>query len=211
MYWKFLRAGAVSPFTGFRWTATGRTWVTAEDVTACATGIHACRSGDLPYWLSDELWAIELHEPVVETEGKIAAARARLLDPVERWTAETARALAEECVLRTAVHAAAELRAAGFDDYAGRLADQQLEGLALVVQDIMQELPDREGRKAAKLCGYAYDAVQLVSAYPVATIAYIAARAANNRSGPANTDYYTIEREWQARWLVNTLGLDAAS
>jgi hypothetical protein len=210
VYWKFLRAGAVSPFTGFRWSATGRTWVTAEHVTACATGIHACRSGDLPHWLSDELWAIELHEPVVETEHKVVATRARLLDQVEPWTAKTARALAEECVHRTAVHAAAELRAAGFGEYADRLAEQQLAGLAPAVQDIMQKLPDREGRRPAKLCGYVDDAVQLLSDYPVATIAYIAARAANNRSGPADTDYYSIEREWQAQWLVNTLGLDPA-
>jgi hypothetical protein len=207
MHWKFLRAGAVSPFTGFEWSVNAGSWISAEGVQACTAGIHACRPGDLPYWLTDELWGIELAEPVVEAERKVVAARARLLERVEAWTPDTARSLAEACVDRTAGHAADELREAGLDQEAGRLSGQPLAALAGIARDIMQSLPDQRAPQAATLCGYVVDAAEALPVYPVATVAYVAARAANRRSGPPNVNFYAAERAWQAEWLAGRLGL----
>jgi hypothetical protein len=235
VYWKFLRAGAVSPFTGFTWVV-GQ-WVTSEENTACAAGIHACRAGDLPYWLTDELWRIDLGGPVVEGEHKVVAQRARLLERVDGWTAGTARLFATACVGRAAEHAAAELRTAGCDEAADRLdkgaegideaagrpdrlgeldklgegADrvdgQPLYELAATARDIMESLPGHRTRQATKLCGYVIDAIEAIEDYTVATVAYFAARAANQRSGPGDTDFYTAERAWQASWLAEKLHL----
>src|SRR3712207_1858901 len=83
LYWKFLRRGAVSPFTGFEWTV--RTWVTADPALTCVTGIHACRRSDLPYWLADELWQVELAGPVTPSRHKVVAGRGRLLGRLEAW------------------------------------------------------------------------------------------------------------------------------
>ena len=50
--YKFTRAGARSPFTGFAWRP-GR-WVDADgELNLCANGIHSCRLEALPRWLDD--------------------------------------------------------------------------------------------------------------------------------------------------------------
>lgn len=212
MYWKFLRTGAVSPFTGFVWPTTGGAWVRAEGVEVCRMGIHACRRADLPYWLTDELWRIELAEPVVHTVHKVVASKARVLGRVESWTPETGRELAEACVVRTARHAAHEFREAGLNEEADRLlADQPVTALARIASELVASFPGRRAGQAVELCRYVVDAAEGMQVYPSATIAYIAARAANQRSGPPGSDLYTDEREWQADWLADRLGLDAAT
>jgi len=71
--YKFLRAGRIGPFSAFRWPEPG-VWVHAPtDLAACKRGIHACRPGDLPWWLADELWEIELDGRVEPDEHKIVA------------------------------------------------------------------------------------------------------------------------------------------
>jgi hypothetical protein len=96
---KFTRPGARSPFTGFEWPVGD--WVEAEgEVGLCANGIHACRVAALPRWLDDELWRIELEDVAEEREGVMIARRARLLERIEAWDAETSRELARSCVAR---------------------------------------------------------------------------------------------------------------
>jgi hypothetical protein len=211
MFLKFLRQGMVSPFTSFRWSTKPEEWVRADQTVPCTTGFHACRRRDLPYWLNDELWEIELAQPVIEAAHKVLAIQARLLHRVESWTSDTALALAEACVGRTVLHAVDELQAAGFAEQATRLAGTPPGGLSRVSRDIMESVHDRVASRLTRLCGYVDDASQLVGVYPTATIAYIAARAANQRSGPPNTDLYTMERDWQAQWLSDALDLREAS
>ena len=58
--YKFLGTGGVAPFSSFAWpTGSPGPWVEAEP-HMCASGIHACRAGDLPFWINAELWEIEL-------------------------------------------------------------------------------------------------------------------------------------------------------
>ena len=72
--YKFLAPGGVSPFTGFRWPGAG-TWVSAPDERE-EHWIFACRDRDLPYWLDEELWRVELDAPVREARYQIASPRA---------------------------------------------------------------------------------------------------------------------------------------
>ena len=92
---KALRAGAVGPFSEFRWPTPGDgpgQWVAASP-SPCASGVHACLRGQLPLWLHDELWEIELGGAVTTLERKVVAARGRLVRRVEGWDARALRRL----------------------------------------------------------------------------------------------------------------------
>ena len=60
-------------------------WVEAP-VEPCRSGIHACRPGDLPMWVADELYEIELAGEIVHERTKVVAPRARLLRRVDAYT-----------------------------------------------------------------------------------------------------------------------------
>ena len=111
-----LRPGRLGPFSGFGWPAGN--WVEAEESELCLSGIHACRTEDLPYWLTEELWEIELEGEVERRQRKLVARRGRLLRQVESWTPAAATRFAEECAARTEKRAA---RATG--EHAGRVAE----------------------------------------------------------------------------------------
>ena len=81
--YKFLRAGAVAPFSGVVWPAPRGgepgAWVRASGaLELCGRGVHACRAEDLPLWLFDELWEIELDDPVQPAPTHVVAAGGRL-------------------------------------------------------------------------------------------------------------------------------------
>src|SRR5919201_1476204 len=97
--YKFLAAGAVAPFTRFRWPIGE--WVEAEAVDPCRHGIHACRVRDLPIWLGRELWEVELDGEVVELERKLVAARGRLNRRLDAWNDALASEFGRFCVRRT--------------------------------------------------------------------------------------------------------------
>ena len=94
--YKFTRAGARSPFTGFAWRPGE--WIEAGGaLDLCVNGIHACRLEAMPRWIDDELWRIEIDDRRDEFEGVVVARRARLLERIYGWNAETARDLARSC------------------------------------------------------------------------------------------------------------------
>jgi hypothetical protein len=97
--YKFLRAGGVAPFTGFEWPTCK--WIEADAADPCRRGVHACRLRDLPVWLDDELWEVELEGDVVEQERKLVASRGRLTRRIEGWTPEVALAFGRFCARRT--------------------------------------------------------------------------------------------------------------
>lgn len=204
-HWKFLRRGRVSPFTGFRWPDVGQ-WVRITDADPCRDGIHACRLEQLPYWPSDELWAVDLAGTVVEGEHKVSATEARLLGPVTGW-AEAAPDLASACLERTVGHAAAELRAADLESWAVMLESTPMAELPERAGDLARAAGATRRRQAETLCLYVADAAEGIPVYPVASIMYIAARAANQRRSGPDDDPYLTERRWQARWIADRLGL----
>jgi hypothetical protein len=99
---KFLRAGAVARFSGFEWPLPDDgpgEWVEAVPAR-CATGVHACRAGQLPYWLDDELWEIELDGQVLELGHKLVAQRGRLDRRVDEWDEQVLNEFARACLDR---------------------------------------------------------------------------------------------------------------
>jgi hypothetical protein len=97
--YNFLATGGIGRFTGFRWNTNA--WVEAEGADACRVGIHACRVRDLPIWLDDELWEIELGGDVVQGDRKVVAARGRLTNRIEHWTPDLAHEFGRFCAKRT--------------------------------------------------------------------------------------------------------------
>ena len=97
--YKFLNGGRVAPFTGFAWPVDE--WVEADGVEACRGGIHACGLFDLPIWMGEELWEIELDGEVIELDRKLVAARGRLLRRVPEWNAGLLEAFGHFCARRT--------------------------------------------------------------------------------------------------------------
>ncbi len=94
--YKFLDEGRVAPFARVSWPEPGE-WLESEAVELCVSGVHACRVGDLPYWLRPELWEVELEGDVVEGERLVAARRGRLVRRVDAWNDEAARAFGRSC------------------------------------------------------------------------------------------------------------------
>jgi hypothetical protein len=198
--YKFLAPGAVGPFTEFHWPSPGEggpgAWVSAPAAGPPDLWIHACRMGDLPYWLDEELWRVELAEPVRETEYQVASSRARLLARVDGWCPATARSFAEACAWRGRDLAAAALGSAGLrGDAEALLGHRDLTGLAAA-----RATPEGE-----RLVGYVRDAAACVSSANAATTSFVVAALAGEISGSANA--VQAEREWQARWLAERLGL----
>lgn len=53
---------------------------------------------DLPHWLDEQLWEVEVDGQIVEDTDKMIVERARLVAPVGAWP-DVAVALIEDCVL----------------------------------------------------------------------------------------------------------------
>jgi hypothetical protein len=193
--YKFLRTGGEGPFTGFAWPLPSRDgtpgeWVSGDgSLGPCASGVHACRAGDLPIWLSEELWVAELAGPVIQARSKVVAPHGRLVQRVAGWNTATADQLSDGCARRARQHAVAVVRAAGF------------------AADAVDHIPAAAGPRVSAAVGYASDAAATAAAGgAAASVAYMAVRAAINATGsPAGG---VRERRWQARWLRDRLSLD---
>ena len=191
--WKFLKAGTIGPFTGFRWTPG--TWVEATDARE-GQGIHACRPSDLAFWIGDELWRVELQGQVRERATQIEAARGRLLDRVAAWDAKSRAEFGVHCVFQARDIAATALRGLGHGSLADRLASTRtVEELAALAQ--AAEIP---AGFAGELFGYARDAAIAFSMSGNAAESSFIASVANAaaRGDPAG---FAEEKRRQSRWL----------
>lgn len=162
--YKFVDRDGTGPFTGFPWPVDE--WVEAENLEACRAGIHACRVRDLPIWMGDELWEIELDGEVIVQERKLVATRGRLLRPLPEWNEELLESFGRFCARRTRERV-------GF-------------------------LP--------LLSGFVVDVERFVAQRRFPIAGFAAARAAELRDGPTA---YERERQLQATWLADRLGLEA--
>ncbi|MBV8955931.1 MAG: hypothetical protein JO179_17470 [Solirubrobacterales bacterium] len=204
MAYKFLGGGRVGPFSGYRWPEPG-VWVrTAFDPAPCRSGIHACRIRDLPWWLGEELWLVELEGELHYEEHKIVAPAGRLHSRIDPWTAACAEEYAHACAWRTRDRALQALTGAGHAGNASELAHcATLDELLTVSRRLAHDVPDT--RISLTIAGDG--AVRALSA-AAPTTAYIAAHAALRVGGQAA---YAAERAWQARWLVERLDLPSAA
>jgi hypothetical protein len=82
-YYKCLRAGREATHVpGFHWPPPGE-WLEVEgDLVACENGLHVARVDQLPQWLSDELWTVEVDGDTVDVGDKTVVRRARLVAQV---------------------------------------------------------------------------------------------------------------------------------
>ncbi|MBV8749528.1 MAG: hypothetical protein JO103_07425 [Candidatus Eremiobacteraeota bacterium] len=201
--YKFLRSGRIGPFSGFPWPEPGE-WVHAEpNLVACRRGIHACRISDLPWWLADELWEVELYGRVQVDEHKIFAPGGRLRSQIEEWTSACAQEYADACAWRAHERAVQALTRTGHDDSAGKLAAcRTLDDVLTASRQLASAIPDTK----ISLTIAGDGAFRALTGAPP-TSAYIAAHAAMRLDG---ADGYAAERAWQARWLAERLGLGAA-
>jgi hypothetical protein len=198
--YKFLRSGRTGPFSAFPWPEPG-VWVRAHHGTlACRRGIHACRIRDLPWWLADELWEVELDGSVQVDEHKIVAPAGRLRSHIQEWTPACAREFADACAWRAHARAVEALTRVGHRGAADELtACRTLDAVLAVAPRLADATP--ETRISVTMAGDgAFRA--LTAAAP--TSAYIAAHAALRLHG---ADGYAAERAWQASWLAERLGL----
>ena len=105
--YKFLRQDGASVFTNFRWPQPNDgpgAWVEAQ-VAPCRSGIHACRPRDLPLWVNDVLYEIELDGAIVDEATKVIAPRGRLLRRLDAWDPELRASYTQMCADR-ALHLA---------------------------------------------------------------------------------------------------------
>jgi hypothetical protein len=206
--YKFLRTGAFAPFARtpagepFRWPAA--TWVSGNGARACASGIHGCAVDQLPFWLNDELWLVELAGEVRREERKLVAGHGRLVERVGAWTPDAASRFGAACGGRVRAHAVAALRGAGFEREAEEVAAASWHGLRAVAERVDR----RRAADAYASATYAADAGEFVER-PVSA-AYIAAAAAAHAADVAGTsarEAAAAERAWQADWLRRELAL----
>lgn len=178
--YKFLQAGSVGRFSGRAWPAPFA-WVSAESgIDLCRSGVHACRPGDLSYWLDDELWRVELAGEVTEAEHIVVASRARLLERVADWNPSTAQRFAFACAER----------AQGYADQAAALGGPAAAAAAVAAASSVEHAQlYADGRRAISFAAFASYSASVAAGYfdPV--------------RGPDG------ERELQTAWLVKTLAL----
>jgi hypothetical protein len=208
--YKFLLPGRIAPFSGAQWPAAGQ-WLAIEGpLEECRNGLHACRVGDLSYWLSDELWKVELDGELIRGERKIAARRARLRSQVATWDTTARRDFAWACIRRSAQHAARELRAAGLPEAARALdAAGDAEALLEAARAAAEQADAQRARPAAHIVGYLEEAVQSMDADPVSVTAYVAAHIGDVSAEPGS-DGFAAERAAQSRWIGERLSLLSA-
>jgi hypothetical protein len=105
--YKFLRPDGTSPFTRFAWPlprGTPGAWLEAP-IEPCRSGIHACRTRDLPLWVGRALYEAELDGEIVEESTKVVASRARLVRRIEAWNDHARDAYTRMCADRAHEHA----------------------------------------------------------------------------------------------------------
>jgi hypothetical protein len=204
--YKFLCSGRVAPFTRHQWPEPGR-WVASRDsgqTSICLDGVHACRPRDLPLWLDDELWEVELGGAIVESDSKLAAERGTLVRRIDAWNPGTVSDFALACALRARDHALWELRRGGTPperSAADSLADAFT---ARAIQAATEAAEPTVAGPSQPALGFAADAAGSALEDACAEAAYIAAHAAGVIRGDGAEE---AERAWQADWLAERLEL----
>lgn len=195
--WKFLAAGAVSPFAGEPWPRPSGgepgAWV-----APVSDGVYACRIQDLPWWLDSELWEVELEGPVAEFPTQVRGRAGRLVARVAAWDEGALRAYGEACAWRARDFAMEALRMDERTDDAEAL--RRCETLA----DVEARARAAQGLgRAGNLAGFGADAARRAGLGDAALAAYITANASVLfADSPAA---FETERAWQAEWIAHRL------
>jgi hypothetical protein len=175
--YKFLRRGAVGPFSQLRWplpTSQGPgSWLEAEGpLRECTNGLHVLRVPDLAHWLHDELWLVEYDGDSVEGTDCLVVRRARLLRPIDAW-------------------------------HVGGGADR----FALAARDHLVELAaGADPSKREVLDGIIRDASAHLPRHSTALAAFCAAVGISKMHADLRQGY-RLERRWQSAWIAKHMSL----
>jgi hypothetical protein len=161
---------------------------------------------DLPFWLHEELYTVDVDGPVVEYQSFVLARRARLVR-LAAWDRRAASRFSRFCARRVRDLTAESLARSGRHDAAQRL-------LGCTTMEDMQrtagELIATGSAPEDAVAGYLADAVTFAGgveegsgwASAAATTAFIAAATAHATAGEARgPSARTDERLRQASWL----------
>jgi hypothetical protein len=212
--YKFLADGATGPFSGFTWPAppepgTAGDWVTVDGpLEPCRSGLHLCRPEDLPFWVLEELYTVEVDGPLLEHDDFVIARRARLLRRVDAWGRDFASSFSRECAVLVRDLTAGALRRAAMGEPADILLEcDTADEMVASAQGLLDG-----GRDDVPLVGYLQDAARFAAsvasgrrwAADAATVGFIAATAARVGAEPgAQEAAVAHERARQATWLAD--------
>jgi hypothetical protein len=197
--YKFLAAGSIGRFSGFRWKPGE--WVEATRPGE-GWGVHACRPQDLSWWIDAELWRVELDGPLRERATQIEARRGRLVDRIQGWNENARAAFGLNCVFQARDVSASALRTLGHAEIADRLGTARTLPQLLEVARSLQAPPGFAG----EMFGYAHDAAAAYTARSNAAEASFMASVATAaaRGDPSGFDE---ERRRESRWIADRLGI----
>ncbi len=221
--YKWLRQGAVDPDEPFGWS-DGAAWRGSHTRFGL---VYAVGPAGLPFGVNDELWLVELRDPVGITpcpeqrthggprifgipERRVIAREGRLLRRVEAWTEGTAREFAALCAHRARERVSDSLADASrllAEDAPPATAEDGSPALRLVELLIglwrdARAMDARGMEHPANVYATAAAASRSAAALTYASVgaSEVDARATADRA-------YAEERRWQARWLADRLGL----
>jgi hypothetical protein len=221
--YKWLRGGAVDPDEAFDWP-DGAVWRGPHTRYGL---VYAVGPAGLPFGVNDELWVVELRDPVGITpcpeqrthggprmfgirERRVIAREARLSRRVEAWTEGIAREFAAVCAHRTRERVrdgladASRLLAEGWAPDAAEDGSSALRLVELLI-GIWRDARAMDARGMEHPANvYATAAAASRSA---AALTYASSGASDVEARAMADRAYAEERRWQARWLADRLGL----
>lgn len=209
----FLGPAATDYLSGLRWPAplagAPGPWL---DPGGSSPPVRACTVEQLPWWLDQELWAVELAGAIEDSGRALHAERGRLLERIDAWNAQTADELRWACTSRVRALAVAALRRDGREREGALL--EQANGPEAIAS-VAKAAADGSG-EASRLAGFTADAIGFAedAADPVraaGVVAYVAAHvvAGADESAPGYREAFAEERRTQAEWLRDRLRLSA--
>jgi hypothetical protein len=211
---KFLDASGATVISGARWPVSAgdgpSPWFESPAVRPCHEGIHACRLDDLAYWISEELWEVELDGDIVESHRKVVARRGRLVRRLPEWSASVSGELGAWCAWRTRDFAVDVLEDFGESVWASRLRSaESLRDLARAGRDGLEALGATTVTGVS--AGYAGDAAALAPTRHLAmgpfAAACAAAHAATRGEESTYSEAFARERLIQSRWIAESVNL----
>jgi hypothetical protein len=213
-FFKFLGADSIGRFSDFAWPPSGE-WVRVDGpLDPCVSGIHVCRTGDLPYWFDDELWEVDVAGERLEHLEQLVVERARLVSRVEAWPDPLASQLAAGCVRELRRFTTRELELSEDPDATELAAGEDLEAARVAAGLASRDRPTSTASVTRLLALFA-DAGEIAAAPSTGTatacryIAYIAAHAADHatpeRRLPPGATGFSEERRRQADELARVL------
>jgi hypothetical protein len=208
---RFLAKGAMSVSSQIAWSKPQRgrpgEWL-GRGTEGTRRGVLAHRVDDLPYWVHDELYRVELRGPIEELSTGILARELRLCAQIDEWTEATRFDFGHDCIVQLQQRAA-DLAREQAVDWAHALRCAPVNDLPAFVMDALE---DARSPSLKLLLGYLSDACRAQQwglTNSVARIAQVAL--ADRRIGQPAGDTMAVddpagrERARQANWLRKRL------